>query len=384
MLTTDLALRFDPIYSQIAKKFLEDPKEFEKAFARAWFKLTHRDMGPKECYLGPEVPAEEFVWQDPLPQPSYEPVTEEDIYYLKEKIRDKIRTSEMNGADLLYTAISSALTFRNSDRRGGTNGARIRLNPMKNWEIHHPDRLAKVFSQLEALKREFEEKAAPRGISLADLVVLAGNVALEEVLKASGYPIEVPFVPGRKDALQEQVEVPFYEALEPVVCPFRNYIKDPSLHRRKKLEEILVDRAQLLCLRVPELVCLYGGLRSLGLTYNFRPEGVLTHKPGLLSKDFFNNLLSMDTEWVPLDEYKVYFEGRDRTTGQKKWRATRLDLIFGHHEELRAVCEVYAEEGGEEKFIWDFVKVWTKLMHQDRFDLWRNNRKLYKALVSGC
>lgn len=379
MLTADLALRFDPLYAQIAKRFLENPEEFEKAFARAWFKLTHRDMGPKECYLGPEVPEEDFIWQDPLPQQSFELVSVEDITYLKEKIR----TSGLDMSDLLYTAISSALTYRDSDRKGGANGARIRLNPMKSWEVHHPDRLERLIKTLETIKEEFEAKRAPKGISLADLIVLAGNVALEEAIKKGGHTLDIPFVPGRRDALQEQVEVSFYAALEPMVCPFRNYIKDPTLNQKKKLEEFLVDKAQLLRLRVPELVCLYGGLRSLGITYKFSPEGVLTERPGVLGNDFFVNLLSMDTEWVPLDEHKVYYEGRDRATGKPKWRATRLDLIFGHHEELRAICEVYAAADGEEKFLIDFVKVWTKLMHQDRFDLWRYNRKLYKELVSG-
>lgn len=381
MLTADLALRFDPVYSKIAKRFLENPKEFEEAFARAWFKLIHRDMGPKECYLGPEVPEEDFIWQDPLPERDYEAPNEEDFENLKKAIKE----SGLSYRDLLYTAFSSALTYRDSDRKGGVNGARIRLNPQKLWDVNHPEKLSQVIQGLERIKKAFDEEKEKEGkkVSLADLIVLAGNVALEESAKIAGFSTEVPFVSGRRDALQEQVDVSFWSQLEPVFCGFRNYIKDPSLNKKVKLEELLVDKAQLLKLTVPELVCLYGGLRVLGITFNFEDWGVFTDRVGVLSTDFFENLLSMDTEWRPLDENKVYYEGLDRKTGALKWKATRVDLIFGHHEELRAVCEVYASRDGKEKFIEDFIKVWTKLMHIDRYDLWRENRALYRRLTVG-
>lgn len=381
MLTADLALKFDPIYSKIARRFLENPEEFERAFAEAWFKLIHRDLGPKECYLGPEVPEKEFVWQDPLPKRDFELPDEDDIENLKREILD----SGLTHQQLLYLAFSSAVTYRDSDRRGGANGARIRLLPQNKWEVNHPEELAKIIAVLERIKQIFDESKAKEGkkISIADLIVLGGCAALEKCIEKAGFSLKVPFAPGRTDALQEQIDTTFYSAMKPLVCGFRNYIKDPAINRKTKLEEILVDKAQLLRLTVPELVCLYGGLRVLGVVYNYESYGVFTENPQTLSTDFFVNLLDMSTEWKATDEYKVFYKGVCRSTGAVKWKATRIDLIFGHHEELRAVCEVYASLDGKEKFVEDFVKVWTKLMHIDRFDLWRKERELYKSLTSG-
>lgn len=364
MLTADLALKFDPDYATIAKKFLENPKEFEEAFAKAWFKLTHRDLGPKECYLGPDVPEEDFIWQDPLPKRDYELIDEEDIEVLKAKIIN----SGLSIQDILYTAWGSASTYRDSDRKGGTNGARIRLLPQRNWEINHPNRLENVLSIYEKIKKDFDTTNTKSGkkVSIADLIVLGGSAAIEKAAKKAGFNIKVPFIPGRVDALQEQTDIYFYSAIEPFADGFRNFVKDPSL---KNAEILLIDKAQLLCLTVPEMVVLIGGLRALGINYGFTKYGVLTNREGVLTNDYFVNLLDMSIEWRPADEHSYLFKGYNRKTGELKWTATRVDLIFGHHNELRAVCEVYAADDGIEKFINDFIKAWDKVMNLGRFDL---------------
>jgi len=365
MLTADLAFKFDPEYAKIAKRFLENPEEFEKAFAKAWFKLVHRDLGPRECYLGSDVPDEVFIWQDPLPKRDFELIGEDDIKVLKIKILN----SGLSTKDIIYTAWSSASSYRDSDRRGGANGARIRLSPQKEWEINHPENLEKVISTYAKIKEEFDKNAKNgKKVSIADLIVLGGCAAIEESAKKADVNIKVPFIPGRVDALQEQIDIEFHSAMEPIADGFRNYIKDPSL---KNAEYLLVDKAQLLRLTVPELVVLIGGLRVLGINYGFTNYGVLTDKTGTLTNDFFVNLLDMSVEWKPIDEYSYLFNGYDRKTGALKWSATRVDLIFGHHNELRAVCEVYGSDDGREKFIHDFVKAWDKVMNLDRFDLRR-------------
>ncbi|MCX8116855.1 MAG: catalase/peroxidase HPI [Desulfobacterota bacterium] len=363
MLTADLAFRFDPEYAKIARRFLENPKEFEAAFAKAWFKLVHRDLGPRECYFGPEVPEEVFVWQDPLPKRDYRLIDEEDI----RKLKERVLASGLSIAQLVYTAWSSASTYRDSDRRGGANGARIRLAPQKDWEVNHPEDLAKVLSTYQTIQNEFNsgQKDGKR-VSLADLIVLGGCAAIEAAAKKAGMNVTVPFTPGRVDALQEQTDTLFYAAMEPVADGFRNYIKDP---KTPNPEYLLVDKAQLLRLTVPELVVLVGGLRALGATYKFSPHGVFTKTPGVLSNDFFVNLLDMRTEWQPMDGEAYLFQGRDRKTGAPTWTATRVDLIFGHHGELRSVAEVYGASDGKEKFVRDFVEAWNKVMNLDRFDL---------------
>ncbi|MCX7965897.1 MAG: catalase/peroxidase HPI [Syntrophorhabdaceae bacterium] len=365
MLTADLALRFDPEYAKIARRFLENPKEFESAFAKAWFKLVHRDLGPRACYFGPEVPKEEFIWQDPLPKRDYKLIDEEDIKALK----DEILASGLTIPQLVYTAWSSAATYRDSDRRGGANGARIRLLPQREWEINHPDDLAKILSIYEKIQKGFNEKQKDgKKVSMADLIVLGGCAAIESAAKKAGFDVTVAFIPGRVDATQEQTDIAFYEAMEPFADGFINYLKDPS---KFKAEYLLVDKAQLLRLTVAEMVVLVGGLRSLGVNYNYTDYGVLTHTPGSLTNDFFINLLDMGVEWKPADEHAYLFNGYDRKTGVQKWTATRVDLILGHHNELRAVCEVYGADDGREKFIDDFIAAWTKVMNLDRFDLKR-------------
>jgi len=363
MLTADLALKFDPIYSEIAKRFLENPKEFEEAFARAWFKLVHRDLGPRDCYFGSEVPDEIFSWQDPLPPRDYELIDENDIKELKEKIL----ASGLSVSQLVYTAWSSASTYRNSDRRGGANGARICLTPQKDWEVNHPQDLEKIINVYREIQREFNNKQKNgKKVSLADLIVLGGGAAIELAAKKAGFNLSVPFEPGRVDALQEQTDVSFYSAMEPFADGFRNYIKDPS---KALAEYLLVDKAQLLCLTVPELTVLAGGLRVLGATYLYSKHGVFTETPGTLTNDFFINLLDMETEWQPVDNHSYLFKGYHRKTGEVKWTATRVDLIFGHHHELRAVAEVYASSDGREKLVRDFIKAWDKVMNLDRFDI---------------
>lgn len=373
MLTSDIALKADPVYSKIAKRFLENPDEFERAFATAWFKLTHRDMGPKSCYIGPHVPEETFVWQDPLPERDFEVVDEDDIKDLKKIILN----SGLSISQLVYTAWSSASTYRNSDRRGGANGARIRHYPMNKWEVNHPEDLKKILSVYEKIQEEFNESQKQKGnkkrISIADLIVLGGCTAIEVAAKKAGYDIEVPFVPGRVDARQDDVEVEFYELIEPFADGFRNYFKDPSGFDESDIyttpEYFLVDKAQLLTLTVPEVVVLIGGLRVLGSTYRYSNHGVLTEKPGILTNDFFANLLDMGIEWKSADENRYIFNGYDRKTGALKWTATRVDLILGHHDELRAVAEVYASDDAKEKFVKDFIEAWNKVMNLDRFDL---------------
>ncbi len=365
MLTADLAFRFDPEYAKIARRFLENPKAFEEAFAKAWFKLVHRDLGPRECYFGPEVPDEVFIWQDPLPQRDYELIDDKDVQSLKEKILG----SGLNISQLVYTAWSSASTYRDSDRRGGANGARIRLAPQKDWEVNHPGELAKILSVYEKVQQEFNTKQSKKKVSLADLIVLGGCGAIELAAKKAGFEINVPFIPGRVDALQEQTDVAFYSAMEPIADGFRNYFKGSN---RYLPEYLLIDKAQLLCLTVPELTVLVGGLRVLGANYQYSKHGVFTSTPGVLTNDFFVNLLDMSIEWRPVDDRSYLFEGRERNTGQARWTATRVDLIFGHHNELRAVAEVYGALDGREKFVRDFIKAWDKVMNLDRFELkWR-------------
>ena len=373
MLTTDLALKYDPVYSKIARKFLENPEEFERAFARAWFKLTHRDMGPKICYVGPYVPKETFVWQDPLPDRDFDLIEEEDVEHLKKVVLRR----GLSIRQLVYTAWSSASTYRDSDRRGGANGARIRLYPMNQWEVNHPEDLKRIISVYEEVQREFNDEQERRGskkrVSIADLIVLGGCAAIEEAARRAGLDVKVPFTPGRVDAKQDQVEVEFYKAIEPFADGFRNYFKYPERIREDDVyttpEYFLVDKAQLLTLTVPEMVVLIGGLRVLGATYRYEDLGVLTENPETLTNDFFVNLLDMKYEWRPADSYRYVFNGFDRRSGELKWRATRVDLIIGHHDELRAVAEVYACDDAKEKFVKDFIAAWNKVMNLDRFDI---------------
>ncbi len=355
MLTTDLTLRFDPEFGKISKRFLDDPQAFADAFARAWFKLTHRDMGPKARYLGPEVPKEDLIWQDPLPPATHNP-SAADIADLKAKIAE----SGLSIAELVSTAWASASTFRGGDKRGGANGARIRLAPQKDWEVNNPKQLAKVLAKLDEIQR-FSGKA-----SLADVIVLAGNVGVEQAAKAAGVNIEVPFAPGRADARQDQTDVETFEVLEPIADGFRNY---KSANPGASTEALLVDKAQLLTLTAPEMTVLVGGLRMLGANYDGSAHGVFTDRPGVLSNDFFVNLLDMGTVWAPVDGSAEVFEGRARKGGELKWTATRADLIFGSHSVLRALAEVYASGDAKEKFVKDFVAAWTKVMNLDRFDL---------------
>ncbi|MCS7090208.1 MAG: catalase/peroxidase HPI [Verrucomicrobiota bacterium] len=366
MLTTDLALRYDPIYEKIARRYLANPEEFAQAFARAWFKLTHRDMGPRARYLGPEVPQEVFLWQDPIPPVDHPLIDAEDTVRLKQRILQ----SGLSIPELVYTAWSAASTFRGSDKRGGANGGRIRLAPQKFWEVNQPAQLARVLGVLEAIQNEFNRSAQNgKKVSLADLIVLAGCAAVEAAARKAGYDIIVPFSPGRTDASQEQTDVESFAVLEPYADGFRNYLKkEYSI----PAEYFLVDKAQLLTLTAPEMTVLVGGLRVLGANYKGSSDGVFTHRPCVLSNDFFVNLLDMGTEWKRLDERGNRFEGRDRKTGQLRWTATRVDLIFGADSRLRAIAEVYGAADGEEKFIRDFVRAWTKVMNLDRFDLQRN------------
>jgi catalase-peroxidase len=363
MLTTDLALRFDPAYEAISRRFLENPDQFADAFARAWFKLTHRDMGPRVRYLGPDVPAEELLWQDPLPKVDHPLVDAQDVVTLKAKIL----ASGLSISELVSTAWASASTFRGSDRRGGANGARVRLAPQKDWEVNEPAQLAKVLTALEAIQAEFDAAASDgKKVSLADLIVLAGAAAVEQAAKAAGHAVEVPFTPGRTDASHEQTDVESFDVLEPPADGFRNYLKaDYSISP----EELLIDKAQLLTLTAPEMTVLLGGMRALNANVGRSAHGVFTHRPEALTNDFFVNLLDMGTVWTPLSEAKDVFEGRDRATGAVKWTATRVDLVFGSNSQLRALAEVYAEDGGDRKFVEDFVAVWTKMMNADRFDL---------------
>ncbi|MGV7216604.1 catalase/peroxidase HPI [Bradyrhizobium sp. UFLA05-112] len=359
MLTTDLSLRFDPAYEKISRRFLENPDQFADAFARAWFKLTHRDMGPIARYLGPLVPKETLIWQDPIPAVDHELVSEQDVAGLK----TKILASGLSVSELVSTAWASASTFRGSDKRGGANGARIRLAPQKDWEVNQPAQLSKVLGKLEAIQKEFG--AGKKKISLADLIVLGGGAAVEKAAKDAGVDVKVPFTPGRTDASQEQTDVPSFAPLEPRADGFRNYVG--GKHQFLRQEEALVDRAQLLGLTAPELTALVGGLRVLGANAGGSKNGVFTEKPGTLTNDFFVNLLDMSTQWAPAANGA--YEGRDRKTNAVKWTATRADLIFGSHSQLRAFAEVYASGDSKQKFAKDFVAAWTKVMNADRFDL---------------
>ncbi|MFU8894260.1 MAG: catalase/peroxidase HPI [Luteolibacter sp.] len=363
MLTTDLSLRFDPAYEKITRRFLESPAEFDDAFARAWFKLTHRDMGPRARYLGPEVPAEELIWQDPIPAADHAIVESEDI----EALKKKILASGLTVTELVYTAWSSASTFRGSDKRGGANGARIRLAPQKFWAVNQPTQLAKVLSALEAIQAEFHASASGgKKISLADLIVLGGCAAIEQAAYATGHDITVPFTPGRTDATQEQTDVESFSVLEPIADGFRNYLKGQYT---VPAEALLIDKAQLLTLTAPEMTALIGGMRTLNCNHDGTAYGVLTSRPGTLTNDFFVNLLDMATEWKPASPCGNAFSGVDRKTGKEKWTATRVDLVFGSNSILRALAEVYACADGEEKFLADFLAAWTKVMNLDRFDL---------------
>jgi catalase-peroxidase len=362
MLTTDLSMRFDPAYEKISRRFLENPKEFELAFAKAWFKLTHRDMGPSTRYLGPEVPKEQLVWQDPIPALNHAVVSEQDITALKAQIL----ASGLTTSELVETAWASASTFRGSDKRGGANGARIQLEPQVNWEVNNPTQLKKVLGVYKGLQAAFNTTNTSKKISIADLIVLGGSVAIEQAAKKAGVTVTVPFTPGRMDALQEQTDVNSMAVLEPIADGFRNYTKG---NYTITTEELLIDKAQLLRLTAPEMTVLIGGLRVLDANYNDKKHGVLTTNVGSLSTDFFVNLMNMNTVWKPIDASKEIFEGRDRVTGNVVWTATRADLIFGSNSELRALAEVYASSDAKEKFVRDFIAAWTKVMNADRFDL---------------
>ncbi len=363
MLTTDLALRFDPIYEKISRRFYEHPDQLADAFARAWFKLTHRDMGPRSRYLGSEVPKEELIWQDPIPAVNHKLIGARDIVSLKAKIL----ASGLSVSELVSTAWASASTFRGSDKRGGANGARIRLAPQKDWEVNQPARLAKVLKILEDIQSAFN-KAASGGkkVSLADLIVLAGCAGVEQAAKNAGHKVTVPFTPGRMDASQEQTDVASFAVLEPVADGFRNYQKT---HYGVSAEELLVDKAQLLTLTAPEMTVLVGGMRVLNANFGQSQHGVFTKRPETLNNDFFVNLLDMGTEWKAVSDDKDIFEGRDRKTGELKWTGTRVDLIFGSNSQLRALAEVYASSDSQEKFVHDFITAWNKVMNLDRFDL---------------
>ena len=361
MLTTDLALRFDPAYEKISRRFMENPDEFANAFARAWFKLTHRDMGPKSRYLGPEVPAEDLIWQDPIPPVDHPLVNEQEIAALKSKVLG----SGLTVSQLVSTAWASASTFRGSDKRGGANGARIRLAPQKDWPVNNPAQLKTVLVKLDTIRNEFNSaRSGGKKVSLADLIVLAGAAAIEKAAKDAGYPVTVPFKPGRTDASQEQTDVASFKVLEPVADGFRNYQKAKY---SVCAEELLVDKAQLLTLTAPEMTVLIGGMRVLDANFDHSKHGVFTKRPGALTNDFFLNLLDMNTVWHPTTESKDEFEGRDRATGEVKWTGTRVDLIFGSNSELRALAEVYGSSDAGEKFVKDFVKAWDKVMNLDRF-----------------
>lgn len=359
MTTADLALRYDPGFEKIARRYHEDPELFADAFAKAWFKLTHRDMGPKWRYLGPEVPKEDFIWQDPIPPVDHPLIEAQDISALKAQLL----ASGLSIRDLVYTAWSAASTFRNSDKRGGANGARIRLAPQKDWEVNEPANLARILAVLEKIQHEFNMTAGDgKKVSLADLIVLGGVAAIEQAAKLAGFDLQVPFRPGRTDASQEQTDAESFAVLEPIADGFRNYVRSDCT---VKPESALVDKAHLLTLTVPEMVVLVGGMRVLGANYGSTPYGVFTDRPGVLTNDFFVNLLDMGIEWAPTAEDRMLFEGRDRKTGQIRWKATRVDLIVGSHSQLRAIAEVYAQDDNREKFVHDFVAAWMKVMELD-------------------
>ncbi len=362
MTTADLSLRFDPVYEPIARRYLENPEEFAAAFGRAWFKLTHRDMGPRSRYLGPEAPEEELIWQDPVPAVDHELIDDRDVAALK----GRILASGLSVAELVSTAWASASTFRGSDMRGGANGARIRLAPQKDWEVNQPEQLAQALQIFENIRQEFNA-AQPGGkrVSLADLIVLGGCAAVEQAAKNAGVQVTVPFAPGRTDATQEQTDVDSFAVLEPVADGFRNYLQKKF---SVTAEELLIDKAQLLTLTAPEMTVLIGGLRVLGANYGGSRHGVFTARPETLSNDFFVNLLDMGTAWRPTADAEV-FEGSDRKTGAAKWTGSRIDLVFGANSQLRALAESYACADSREKFVRDFVAAWDKVMNLDRFDL---------------
>ena len=362
MLTTDIALKMDPNYAPIAKRFLDHPQQFADAFAKAWYKLTHRDMGPLSRYLGPLVPKEPQIWQDPVPAVDHELIGEQDIAALKAKILK----SGLSISQLVSTAWASAATFRGSDKRGGANGARIRLSPQKDWEVNQPAELAKILQKLEAIQKEFNgSQSGGKKVSLADLIVLGGCAAVEEAAKKAGHNVKVPFSPGRTDASQAQTDVHSFAVLEPLADGFRNYLRKEN---ERPAEELLVDRAQLLKLTAPEMTVLVGGLRALNANFGQSKHGVFTNRPETLTNDFFVNLLDMKTKWQPTSTEGVY-EGRDRATGEVKWTGTRVDLVFGSNSQLRAIAEVYACDDSKEAFVKDFVAAWNKVMNLDRYDL---------------
>ena len=362
MLTTDIALKVDPIYEPISRRFFENPAEFADAFARAWFKLTHRDMGPIARYLGPEVPAEELIWQDPVPASTHTPIDEQDIAALKVKILE----SGLSVSQLVSTAWASASTFRGSDKRGGANGARIRLSPQKDWDVNHPGLLSTLLEKLEGIQKAFNHtQFGGKHVSLADLIVLGGCVGIEKAAKNAGFDVTVPFKPGRTDASQAQTDVSSFAVLEPAADGFRNYYK---AHHTASAEEMLIDKAQLLSLTAPELTALVGGMRVLNTNFGFSKHGVFTKRPEALTNDFFVNLLDLDTTWKATSDTQDVFEGHDRATGELKWTGTRVDLIFGSNSELRAIAEVYGCEDAQESFVKDFVAAWNKVMNLDRFN----------------
>ncbi|MCT2407672.1 catalase/peroxidase HPI [Chryseobacterium antibioticum] len=363
MLTTDLSLRLDPVYEKISRHFYENPDAFADAFSRAWFKLTHRDMGPKARYLGPDVPQEELIWQDPIPAVDHELVNDGDIDVLK----GKILNSGLSISELVSTAWASASTFRGSDKRGGANGARIRLAPQKDWAVNNPSQLQKVLGELEKIQKEFNDsQGGGKKISIADMIVLAGSAAVEKAAQDAGQHIKVPFTPGRMDASQEQTDVESMSYMEPAADGFRNYLKSKF---SVSTESLLIDKAQLLTLTAPELTVLIGGMRALDTNFDGSKHGVFTNRPGVLTNDFFVNLLDMGTQWKSISEDREVYMGTDRSTGQPKWTATRADLVFGSNSELRAIAEVYGSNDAQGKFVNDFVRVWTKVMNLDRFDL---------------
>jgi catalase-peroxidase len=360
MTTADLSLRFDPLYEPISRRFHQNPELFADAFARAWFKLTHRDMGPRACYLGSEVPAENLIWQDPVPAVDHALIDARDAADLKARIL----ATGLSVSELVSVAWASASTFRNSDKRGGANGARIRLAPQKDWEVNNPAQVAKVIAALEGVQKAFN--SGTKKVSLADLIVLGGAAAIEKAAKAGGRDVQVPFTPGRTDATQAQTDVESFSVMEPLVDGFRNYQKKAFT---VSAEEMLVDRAQLLTLTAPEMTVLVGGLRVLGANAAGSPHGVFTKRAGTLTNDFFLNIVDIDTSWKPVSEANDAFEGRDRSTGEVKWTATRADLVFGSNSQLRALAEVYAQDDMQDRFVSDFVAAWNKVMNADRFEL---------------
>ncbi len=362
MFTTDLALRFDPIYEKISRKFYKNPDTFDDAFARAWFKLTHRDMGPKSTYLGPEAPTEDLIWQDPIPVADYETISDKDIEILKEQIS----SSSLTISEMVTTAWASASTYRNSDRRGGANGARIRLEPQVNWEVNNPKQLKKVLSVLENIQKKFNAKSSSKKVSIADLIVLSGTVGIEKAVSNAGYNYKVPFTVGRTDAIQEQTDVNSFKLLEPMADGFRNYLKTKYT---LSTEELLVDKAQLLTLTAPEMTVLIGGMRALNANFDGSENGIFTTNKGKLTNAFFVNLLGMSVEWEATSDTKEEFAGRDIKTGANKWTATRVDLIFGSNSELRALAEFYASDDSKKQFVEDFIAAWVKVMNLDRFEL---------------